>query len=104
MYQRIDVVSRELDNIVDLNIPTPWPLPTIQVTATLAHSFELTGKQALWLGVVPNFDDEKFRHCRIHEKQGDGQLSVEIGKLSLWEASIFPRIIIEWSILKKGIV
>ncbi|CAM6091493.1 unnamed protein product [Calypogeia fissa] len=41
--QRIDVASRELDNIVDLNIPTPWPLPPIQVTATLAHRFELTG-------------------------------------------------------------
>ncbi|CAM6082007.1 unnamed protein product [Calypogeia fissa] len=43
VYQRIDVASRELDNIVDLNIPTPWPLPPIQVTATLAYSFELTG-------------------------------------------------------------
>lgn len=43
VYQRIDVASRELDNIVDLNIPTLWPLPPIQVTATLAHSFELTG-------------------------------------------------------------
>lgn len=43
VYQRIDVASRELDNIVDLNLPTPWPLPPIQVTATLAHSFELSG-------------------------------------------------------------
>lgn len=43
VYQRIDVPTRELDNIVELNIPTLWPVPPIQVTATLAHSFELTG-------------------------------------------------------------
>jgi hypothetical protein len=37
------VANRELDNIVDLNIPTPWPLPPVQVIATLAHSFEVSG-------------------------------------------------------------
>jgi hypothetical protein len=43
VYQRIDVLSKELDNIVDLRIGTPWPLPTLELTACLAHSFELTG-------------------------------------------------------------
>ncbi|KAG6552315.1 hypothetical protein Mapa_006168 [Marchantia paleacea] len=43
VYQRIDVVTRELDNIVDLRFPAPWPLPPLEVTATLAHSFELAG-------------------------------------------------------------
>ncbi|CAK9214488.1 unnamed protein product [Sphagnum troendelagicum] len=44
VYQRIDVLSKELDNIVDLRIGTPWPLPTLELTACLAHSFELTGQ------------------------------------------------------------
>ncbi|KAL2608131.1 hypothetical protein R1flu_026704 [Riccia fluitans] len=43
VYQRIDVALRELDNIVDLRFPAPWPLPTLEITATLAHSFELAG-------------------------------------------------------------
>jgi len=43
VYQRIDVLSKELDNIVDLRIGTPWPLPPLEATACLAHSFELTG-------------------------------------------------------------
>eukprot|EP01018_Ginkgo_biloba_P026081 Gb_07161 [translate_table: standard] len=43
VFQRIDIVGREFDNIVDLNIGTPWPLPLIEVTATLAHRFELIG-------------------------------------------------------------
>ncbi|BBN18557.1 hypothetical protein MPTK1_8g03430 [Marchantia polymorpha subsp. ruderalis] len=43
VYQRIDVATRELDNIVDLRVLAPWPLPALEVTATLAHSFELAG-------------------------------------------------------------
>lgn len=43
VYQRIDVVAKELDNIVDLRIGTPWPLPPLEVTATLAHTFEIIG-------------------------------------------------------------
>jgi hypothetical protein len=38
------VLSKELDNIVDLRIGTPWPLPPLELTACLAHSFELTGQ------------------------------------------------------------
>ncbi|XP_057855031.2 plastid-lipid-associated protein 6, chloroplastic isoform X2 [Cryptomeria japonica] len=41
VFQRIDVVRREFDNIVNLQIGTLWPLPPIEVTATLAHKFEL---------------------------------------------------------------
>eukprot|EP00897_Mesotaenium_endlicherianum_P005175 jgi/Mesen1/4686/ME000241S03722 len=43
VYQRVDVASRELDNIVDLKVSPPWPLPPLDVTATLAHSFETFG-------------------------------------------------------------
>ncbi|GAQ81022.1 plastid-lipid associated protein PAP [Klebsormidium nitens] len=44
VFQRIDVARRELDNIVDLSIKAPLPLlPPGEVTATLAHSFEVAG-------------------------------------------------------------
>lgn len=43
VFQRIDVVSKDFDNIVELELGAPWPLPPIEVTATLAHTFELIG-------------------------------------------------------------
>lgn len=43
VFQRIDIVSKDFDNIVDLQIGAPWPLPPIELTATLAHKFELIG-------------------------------------------------------------
>lgn len=43
VYQRIEVFAKELDNIVELRVGTPWPLPPLEVTATLAHTFELIG-------------------------------------------------------------
>ncbi|XP_062109362.1 plastid-lipid-associated protein 6, chloroplastic [Humulus lupulus] len=43
VFQRIDIFSRDFDNIVDLELGAPWPLPPIEVTATLAHKFEFTG-------------------------------------------------------------
>ena len=46
VFQRIDVVSEDFDNIVDLELGAPWPLPPIEATATLAHKFEITGEQA----------------------------------------------------------
>lgn len=36
-------MGKDFDNIVDLEAGTPWPLPPLQVTATLAHKFELLG-------------------------------------------------------------
>jgi hypothetical protein len=66
VYQRIDVASKELDNIVDLRIGTPWPLPPIEVEATLAHSFEVTSTNGIRIvfqkttvkpaGGLPSFD------------------------------------------------
>lgn len=47
VFQRIDIVGREFDNIVNLQIGTPWPLPQIEVIATLAHSFELLGRASI---------------------------------------------------------
>jgi len=47
VYQRIDIASKELDNIVDLRIGTPWPLPSLEVTATLAHTFEVTSSNGI---------------------------------------------------------
>ncbi|KAI8566509.1 hypothetical protein RHMOL_Rhmol02G0046200 [Rhododendron molle] len=43
VFQRIDILSKDFDNIVDLQLGTPWPIPPIEVTATLAHKFELVG-------------------------------------------------------------
>ncbi|KAG0494083.1 hypothetical protein HPP92_005077 [Vanilla planifolia] len=43
VFQRIDVLSKDFDNIVELQFGTPWPLPPIGATATLAHKFELIG-------------------------------------------------------------
>ncbi|KAL9225174.1 hypothetical protein vseg_001125 [Gypsophila vaccaria] len=43
VFQRIDVVSKDFDNIVELQLGAPWPLPPIELTATLAHKFELQG-------------------------------------------------------------
>lgn len=43
VFQRIDVVSKDFDNIVELELGAPWPLPPAEVTATLAHKFELIG-------------------------------------------------------------
>jgi len=44
VFQRIDVVSRDLDNIVELELGAPWPLPPVEATATLAHKFEVVGE------------------------------------------------------------
>lgn len=44
VFQRIDVVSKDFDNIVELQFGTPWPLQQIEAEATLAHKFEIIGK------------------------------------------------------------
>ncbi|KAI4369710.1 hypothetical protein MLD38_018124 [Melastoma candidum] len=41
VFQRIDTFSKDFDNIVELELGAPWPLPPIEVTATLAHKFEV---------------------------------------------------------------
>ncbi|CAO2146786.1 unnamed protein product [Urochloa humidicola] len=43
VFQRIDVVSRDFDNIVELELGAPWPFPPLEATATLAHKFEVVG-------------------------------------------------------------
>ncbi|KAI3746716.1 hypothetical protein L6452_09155 [Arctium lappa] len=43
VFQRIDTVSKDFDNIVELQLGTPWPLQPVEVTATLAHKFEIIG-------------------------------------------------------------
>lgn len=47
VFQRIDVVSSDFDNIVELELGAPWPLPPVELTATLAHKFELTGTASI---------------------------------------------------------
>uniref|UniRef100_A0A7N0V5P8 Plastid lipid-associated protein/fibrillin conserved domain-containing protein n=1 Tax=Kalanchoe fedtschenkoi TaxID=63787 RepID=A0A7N0V5P8_KALFE len=47
VFQRIDILSKDFDNIVELELGAPWPLPPIEVTATLAHKFELIGSAAI---------------------------------------------------------
>ena len=43
VFQRIDIVSKDFDNIVELRLGAPWPIPPVELTATLAHKFELIG-------------------------------------------------------------
>lgn len=52
VFQRIDVVSRDFDNIVELELGAPWPLPPVEATATLAHKFEVVGTS----GIKINFE------------------------------------------------
>ncbi|XP_059280750.1 plastid-lipid-associated protein 6, chloroplastic [Lycium ferocissimum] len=47
VFQRIDVVSKDFDNIVELELGAPWPFPPIEATATLAHKFELIGSSTI---------------------------------------------------------
>ncbi|KAG8373194.1 hypothetical protein BUALT_Bualt12G0145700 [Buddleja alternifolia] len=47
VFQRIDVFNKDFDNIVDLELGAPWPLPPVEVTATLAHKFELIGTSGI---------------------------------------------------------
>eukprot|EP00262_Sarcandra_glabra_P017694 TRINITY_DN6150_c0_g1_i1.p1 TRINITY_DN6150_c0_g1~~TRINITY_DN6150_c0_g1_i1.p1 ORF type:complete len:285 (-),score=51.22 TRINITY_DN6150_c0_g1_i1:349-1203(-) len=47
VFQRIDIFSKDFDNIVELQLGTPWPLPPVEVTATLAHKFELIGSSKI---------------------------------------------------------
>ncbi|KAF8098728.1 hypothetical protein N665_0260s0035 [Sinapis alba] len=43
VFQRIDVFSKDFDNIAEVEIGAPWPFPPLEATATLAHKFELLG-------------------------------------------------------------
>lgn len=43
VFQRIDILSKDFDNIVELELGAPWPFPPVEVTATLAHKFEILG-------------------------------------------------------------
>ncbi|GJP66297.1 hypothetical protein CLOP_g23205 [Closterium sp. NIES-67] len=45
--QRVDVTAKELDNIVELRISAPWPLPALEATASLQHTFKLTGPSSI---------------------------------------------------------
>ncbi|OIW01806.1 hypothetical protein TanjilG_03944 [Lupinus angustifolius] len=47
VFQRIDILNKDFDNIVELQLGTPWPLPPIEATATLAHKFELIGSSKI---------------------------------------------------------
>ncbi|KAK9062584.1 hypothetical protein SSX86_019771 [Deinandra increscens subsp. villosa] len=47
VFQRIDILSKDFDNIVELELGAPWPLEPIQVTATLAHKFEIIGSSTI---------------------------------------------------------
>ncbi|CAI5942383.1 unnamed protein product [Closterium sp. NIES-64] len=45
--QRVDVTAKELDNIVELRVSAPWPLPALEATASLQHTFQLTGPSSI---------------------------------------------------------
>ncbi|CAI9118136.1 OLC1v1019660C1 [Oldenlandia corymbosa var. corymbosa] len=47
VFQRIDVLSKDFDNIVELELGAPWPLPPVELTATLAHKFEILGASSI---------------------------------------------------------
>ncbi|TMW92469.1 hypothetical protein EJD97_012992 [Solanum chilense] len=54
VFQRIDVLSKDFDNIVELELGAPWPFPPVEATATLAHKFELIG----WFCVFSHLLDQ----------------------------------------------
>ncbi|KAE9589742.1 hypothetical protein Lal_00021604 [Lupinus albus] len=47
VFQRIDILNKDFDNIVELQLGAPWPLPPLEATATLAHKFELIGSSRI---------------------------------------------------------
>ncbi|CAL0316710.1 unnamed protein product [Lupinus luteus] len=47
VFQRIDIFNKDFDNIVELQLGTPWPLPPFGAIATLAHKFELIGSSKI---------------------------------------------------------
>ncbi|MBA0714032.1 hypothetical protein Golax_013028 [Gossypium laxum] len=47
VFQRIDVISKDFDNIAEIELGAPWPLPPLEVTATLAHKFEIIGSSRI---------------------------------------------------------
>lgn len=47
VFQRIDILSKDFDNIVELQLGAPWPLPPLEVIATLAHKFEVIGSSKI---------------------------------------------------------
>lgn len=58
VFQRISTRRRTLDNIVELRVPAPFPLPGgVTVVATLAHSLEATGET----GVRIEFTEVQLR-------------------------------------------
>lgn len=57
VFQRIDILSKDFDNIVELQLGTPWPLPPVEAVATLAHKFELIGIS----GIKINFEKTTVR-------------------------------------------
>lgn len=57
VFQRIDILSKDFDNIVELQLGTPWPLPPVETVATLAHKFELIGIS----GIKINFEKTTVR-------------------------------------------
>uniref|UniRef100_A0A0E0PKE1 Uncharacterized protein n=1 Tax=Oryza rufipogon TaxID=4529 RepID=A0A0E0PKE1_ORYRU len=44
VFQRIDVVSKDFGNIVDVELGGPWLLLPVEVMATLAHKFGIIGE------------------------------------------------------------
>ena len=58
VFQRISTRRKTLDNIVELRVPAPFPLPGgVTVVATLAHSLEATGET----GVRIEFTEVQLR-------------------------------------------
>ncbi|MED6185642.1 Plastid-lipid-associated protein 6, chloroplastic [Stylosanthes scabra] len=47
VFQRIDILSKDFDNIVEVQLGAPWPFPPLDATATLAHKFELIGSSKI---------------------------------------------------------
>ncbi|KAM1301732.1 hypothetical protein ACFX2H_012725 [Malus domestica] len=53
VFQRIDIFSKDFDNIGELDLGVPWPLPPVDATTTLAHKFELIELPQLPEGLRP---------------------------------------------------
>ncbi|KAK1390672.1 putative plastid-lipid-associated protein 6, chloroplastic [Heracleum sosnowskyi] len=100
VFQRIDILSKDFDNIVELELGAPWPLPPVEVTATLAHKFEITGSSSVKiifekttvkttgnLSQIPPLEIPQLPDAlRPSTNRGSGDFDVNLRKIYIFES------------------
>ncbi|KAL0729816.1 hypothetical protein Bca4012_025909 [Brassica carinata] len=123
VFQRIDVFSKDFDNIAEVEIGAPWPLPPLEATATLAHKFELLGtckikitfekttvKTSGNLAQIPPFDiprlPDSFRppsgNLATYDQVGDDQEGNPLGFLCEIQAKAKKEMGLKILVLVEG--